>query len=604
MFSLVFLYWLSTTHATLESVVGAFKNANEVCTNTSTVSECNASHGGPPRKSTFTMSSVSWSTDSNPSFSNMVNSVFPIDSVISYNASGRSAPTEIIARYASFSAVLSDQITGHYVFVAGSACSEIDAHTHPEYVGKILIVPRGKCTFVKKLTNIVAADVRPLAVMVANNVPRSGLITMYSKSFNEDESLRCPVLFMSYEDAEDLRVLQQQGKAVVLSMRTATFDGFVGLVLSMAVSPPLMILICYLIIRGMQHWTRRRRNLINQQYVRSLPVHMYNKTHLIPAQHFYDYLVHTNQTNDIPSVSSSTDDHIPAGQGLGGADHEPVTPVSASASASVGLPSVTDLYTLDDMNILLASKDFYPTQKCSICLGHFVALKSRVLVLGCKHIYHEKCLSNWLINFRKTCPLCNKPLHMSECQPFLDHPSSDYGAGGTTGGPLASNYAGDLESQPHDIDSHISNTAVRSLQVASVMSEPVSSNISASNIASSNIASSNTPASFNFPLLNGNSGAEGHIKNTPDQMYHGSFHTAISTFSQTTSLPGTSTSSATNSISTSDPSFVTTKSQQSIQLSQHSTASSYYTSAGILSSSSGDDDETQSYESSRSTLRF
>ena len=42
-----------------------------------------------------------------------------------------------------------------------------------------------------------------------------------------------------------------------------------------------------------------------------------------------------------------------------------------------------------------------------------------MLVLDCKHFFHEYCLSNWLINFKRSCPLCNYTL-----QSRHDHNSS------------------------------------------------------------------------------------------------------------------------------------------------------------------------------------
>ncbi|KAJ8144686.1 hypothetical protein OY671_002218 [Metschnikowia pulcherrima] len=469
-----------------------------------------------------------WGRELDPNFSNVVNSVFPIDSVISYNDTKDGSPIEIIARYASFSPILSHEMRGHFAVVDGGACSEIDSDLHPQYMNKILIVQRGNCTFVKKLHHITQANLRPLAVVVANNVPHSGLVTMYSKTFDRDEELGFPVLFMSLEDYEDLRKMSPD---TLLAIRTASFDGFIGLVLSMAVSPPLMILLCYLVIRAMQLWGRRRRNRRNQLYVRSLPVYIYNRNHLVPTASFYEYLMCTNQTSDIPSVSSSTDE-LPAGQ-----EFDPSSYVVGG----------TDLYSMPEMHILFQDKHFYATQKCSICLGRFVPLKSRVLVLSCKHIYHEKCLSNWLINFRKSCPLCNEALQMPETQPFLAQYASNYGT-----------FPVDMERQ-EPLERHVSNTAVRSLQVSAPVSQ----------------------APIQTPL----SGSVSHITDTGD----------ASTGSSQGELSAIHASVSNNS-------FVTTKSQQSTNASRISVPSSYHTSASMAAMDS--DDDTQSYESSKSTLRL
>ncbi|OBA21542.1 hypothetical protein METBIDRAFT_12037 [Metschnikowia bicuspidata var. bicuspidata NRRL YB-4993] len=353
-----------------------------------------------------------WPRDIDPSFSNVVNSVFPVDMVVSYNASGGRAGGQMVARYAAFSPVLRGELRGHYVFVAGSACSEIAAHQHPEYTDKILVVARGKCTFVQKLENIRGARLAPRAVVVANNVPHGGLITMYSRSFNRDEQLRFPVLFLGFEDAETLRAMQPARPE--LALRTAPFDGFLGLVLLMAVLPPLVIVACYAVVRASQWWARRRRNARNRRYVRLLPVYIYARTHLVPWPAFYEYLLATGQTDDIPLALSSVADV--AGP-----------PACGALAAPPFVAGGTDLLLMPDLHILYAAADFYPTQKCAICLGRFVPLKLRVLVLACKHVHHEDCLANWLINFRRTCPLCNEAVRAHDAQQLLTHGGHGYG---------------------------------------------------------------------------------------------------------------------------------------------------------------------------------
>ena len=46
---------------------------------------------------------------------------------------------------------------------------------------------------------------------------------------------------------------------------------------------------------------------------------------------------------------------------------------------------------------------------CTICIEDFKEKRSRVSITPCKHIFHYKCLSNWLINnsMNPKCPNCN-----------------------------------------------------------------------------------------------------------------------------------------------------------------------------------------------------
>jgi hypothetical protein len=46
---------------------------------------------------------------------------------------------------------------------------------------------------------------------------------------------------------------------------------------------------------------------------------------------------------------------------------------------------------------------------CTICIEDFKDKRSRVSITPCQHIFHFKCLSNWLINnsINPKCPNCN-----------------------------------------------------------------------------------------------------------------------------------------------------------------------------------------------------
>lgn len=358
-------------------------------------------------------------------FTNVVNLVFPIDLIVSYNASN--ITHKFVARYASFSPVLTGKLRSHFSVFPGDACEPIVADDYPDMKDRVIVVLRGHCTFVSKVKHVLESKLRPRAVVVANNEPSRNLITMYSGTFNSDGLLSVPVLFIA---SEDYLRLQEVGD-VELLLQTAAFDNWVNLMLLMAVSPPLLILACYVAVRGIQLCRRRRRSVVSRRLVRRLPVYIYNKSHLVPAGSFYEYLAATGQT-DVVSLPLSSFNDILGDQ-----------------------PDLVHEVDLESVNVplLMAPKDFYPTKKCSICLDRFVALHLRVLVLDCHHVYHEKCLSNWLVNFRRTCPLCNEPLKLIDTLPLLDI-SQLYGS-----------FSGDLERNSSYSDRVFSTTAVRSLQL-------------------------------------------------------------------------------------------------------------------------------------------
>lgn len=337
------------------------------------------------------------STNLNANFdsSSVLTSAFPVDLIISYNDTAGSS-RQFLARYASFSPILNAKLKDQFHILNSTACSPLKLKDYQDAKGKILIVQRGACAFVDKVTNILDSNLDPHAIIIANNEPHRGLVTMYSTNFNEDGLISIPILFMTLEDFDSLQVLQ--GTGTVLSIQTASIDGLVGVMLLMAISPTLLILLCYLIIKGLKHFRQRTLNARYKKIVQRLPVYIFNANHLIPAVNFYSYLSKTHQAEDIPLIPSSCDD-------LSLQENEPRYIPSFVING-------TDVHSMTDLELLFVDKDYYRSLKCSICLGHFVALKSRVLVLKCKHVYHESCLSNWLVNFRRTCPLCNENLNL------------------------------------------------------------------------------------------------------------------------------------------------------------------------------------------------
>ena len=44
---------------------------------------------------------------------------------------------------------------------------------------------------------------------------------------------------------------------------------------------------------------------------------------------------------------------------------------------------------------------------CSICLEPFI-LQDKVIILKCKHGYHEDCIKHWFENGNRTCPMCRE----------------------------------------------------------------------------------------------------------------------------------------------------------------------------------------------------
>lgn len=347
--------------------------------------------------------------------SSLLTSAFPLDLIISYNDTEGNA-NEFLARYASFSPILNVKLRSHYVILNCTACKPLNIEDVPHTKGKIVIVQRGDCAFVDKVTNLLEAKLDPHAIVIANNEPHRGLVTMYSTTFNDDDLVTVPILFMTLEDYSALKKLQVLDPELLV--QTVSLDGLVGVMLLMAISPTLLILICYLIVKGLKHFRRRTLNARYKKIVQKLPVYIFSLNHLVPSINFQNYLNATYQAADVPLIPLSCDD-LSINQ-----------PQDLNLSRSYFINGI-DVHLLRNLELLFVDKDYFRTQKCSICLGHFVPLKSRVLVLKCKHVYHEECLSNWLVNFRRSCPLCNQNFNLLEQNEVYSHEPRSYNTFGT-----------------------------------------------------------------------------------------------------------------------------------------------------------------------------
>ncbi|KAI3405920.2 hypothetical protein KGF56_001139 [Candida oxycetoniae] len=361
-------------------------------------------------------------TDPEHPFDNVINSFFPIDSILEFNTttrlsedsgsgsgsgSGNLTTHQIVGRYASFSPILNNELKSKYRILPSNACTEIDLndlHNEQEYRHKVLIVLRGDCTFVDKVTNILNSELDSTAIIIANNEPYKGLITMFSNAFNQDYSLETPIMFITFEDYKLLKSLEKE--SLVLRITTAYLGSWFTLLMSMVFSPPLLIVIFYCFIVCGQKIKKFQVSRKNAQMVRDLPVYIYNIDHLIKETNFSTYLKATGQTNQIPEIENDN----------AAAIYESPTssPNRSTTSVHQFIVGGIDLKNSKvPLQVLFSPEKFFKSYKCSICLEKYIPLKSKVLVLDCKHFFHQYCLSNWLINFRRICPLCNSMLSSS-----------------------------------------------------------------------------------------------------------------------------------------------------------------------------------------------
>jgi hypothetical protein len=110
----------------------------------------------------------------------------PPPSVFSHYAADILVPSTndtFASRPAAFGGVFDDILMGELVkgWGDGLACknlSETTTESNP-FKGKIVLVQRGKCAFADKVRRV--QEVGGIAVVVGDNTPTSGLLTMYAK---------------------------------------------------------------------------------------------------------------------------------------------------------------------------------------------------------------------------------------------------------------------------------------------------------------------------------------------------------------------------------------------------------------------------------------
>lgn len=358
------------------------------------------------------------------SLDNLLYAFFPIDAMILYNRTTSEGDREtwnIRARYASFSSIVNNDIEGEIAIAESDFCEAPDNITNIR--NKILVLSRGGCTFSVKIMNVLTLKDRPKSVIVANNKPNDPLITMYSSLL--EQRVHFPVMFITYESYSDY-LAHADGKRV--SIITLTYSNLVNILGSSVLSPPLIIILVYLSLKCTNNIKKRKKFRQNMNLVRRMPVYIFNGDHLVPKKSFASYLEVTDLTHKAQEVNAVSSDSSPTGsiRSFVLKDHVP----NRETSRLSPYANNNDLIKLKkDLGLLLAPEDYYHSLKCSICLERFHRLSSHVIILSCRHIFHESCLSNWLINFKRCCPLCKLAIN-SKYIPLLldDSVNNDYGS--------------------------------------------------------------------------------------------------------------------------------------------------------------------------------
>lgn len=242
-----------------------------------------------------------------------------------------------------------------------------------------------------------------------DEVPSSGFFSFFkkpsevspqsSKSEQKKPSKRPPQ--KKPKDGQD----EQDGLWVTLTPTSVSTSPFFDTLLVLVVSPLVTLTVVYALLL-LRSRIRRRRWRAPKSVVERLPVRTY----------------HTMSTSSsTTSLQISTPEHSSVTSPLlHPSTHDPSCRTRPRSQTASGAIEGTLLSSSQSLRSLSRSP---PSEKakakgtkrkrytgrqveCVVCLEEYVDGESRVMSLPCGHEFHADCITPWLVNRRRTCPIC------------------------------------------------------------------------------------------------------------------------------------------------------------------------------------------------------
>ena len=196
---------------------------------------------------------------------------------------------------------------------------------------------------------------------------------------------------------------QPEALWVTLTPTSVSTSPFFDTLLVLVVSPLVTLTVVYALLL-LRSRIRRRRWRAPKSVVERLPVRTY----------------HTTSTS-----SSTTSSHVPtpaqsavpspilrpSGQSIMRPRSQTTNSVLGEVQASSPPPSVRSLSkspSSEKHKPRVTQRKRYNGRQieCVVCLEEYVDGESRVMSLPCGHEFHADCITPWLVNRRRTCPIC------------------------------------------------------------------------------------------------------------------------------------------------------------------------------------------------------
>jgi hypothetical protein len=146
------------------------------------------------------------------------------------------------------------------------------------FKGKIVLVQRGKCSFADKVRRVQEAG--GIAVVVGDNTPSSGLLTMYAKGIipitadvGDTSDITIPSTFIPHASYLSLLFLLSLPAPLMVTILPSTASDWPLLdTLLFVVLSPLFTLACIYILLILRRRVQRQRELAPLSVVKSLPI--------------------------------------------------------------------------------------------------------------------------------------------------------------------------------------------------------------------------------------------------------------------------------------------------------------------------------------------